>query len=125
MRLGQCSLTVHIRSSRGEQREEDKSVKRTTSLKVMQVGKPITVEVEELSFSVAEKDKEGFLRNPGRFLANLLKKNGYTVNAMHVVSSEVERLKRSVQKRGAGTTSTWHCTAPPRMKCRRIVVISK
>jgi len=100
-------------------------MERTTELTVKTVGKPLSVEVERLSFSVAEKDKKAFLDDPGRFLARLLKKNGYTVNAIQIVSSEMERIRRTVQQKGKGTTSTWHCTSPRSMRCRRIVVVSK
>lgn len=100
-------------------------MQRTTSLKVKKVGKPIAVEVEKLSFSVAEKDEKGFLRDPERFLTRLLKKNGYTVNSLHIVSSEMERLTKAVQTKGTATTSTWHCIAPAKMRCRRIVVVTK
>lgn len=100
-------------------------MQRTTSLKVKKVGKPITVEVEKLSFSIADEDMKSFLGDPGRFLTKLLKQNGYTVNAMHIVSSEMERIKKTVEQKGTGTTSTWHCIKPPKMRCRRIVVVSE
>ncbi|KVP22419.1 hypothetical protein [Burkholderia ubonensis] len=97
-------------------------MQRITSLKVKKVGKPKTFEVEKLSFSVSEKDEKGFLRDPERFLTKLLTKNGYTVKSLHIVSSELKRLMKAVQMTGDGTTSTWHCVSPPKMKCRRIVV---
>ena len=104
-----------------------KQSQQTSSVKVEKLDDMGIFQVENLTITIANRDKELFLRDPEGFIKKLIAAKE-TVNGLIIGASLLERMKQRVKK-GSGstatTTSTWHCISPPKMKSRRIVVILK
>jgi|SRR5450631_2429078 hypothetical protein len=96
--------------------------KLTSTIKVERTGEELKFEVEHLTFEISEKDKPQFLKDPGGFLSELLRANNETVNGLMIEQPAIELLKKQVEREARGSTTTWHCIAPPTARSRRIVV---
>jgi hypothetical protein len=84
-----------------------------------------TLTFEVFDLELDDADHELLAEDPRGFFISLLEEEGATVNGLFLESDETFQLIGEAARRRGGTTSVWHCTSPPAMRSRRIVVIER